>query len=82
VRALLQRVSRAAVRVDAETVASIGPGLVVLLGVGHADDESIAESLARRVAELRIFEASGHMTFVEEPDVYIATVRSFLTRTA
>ncbi len=61
-RALLQRVSRAAVRVDAETVASIGPGLVVLLGVGHADDESIAESLARRVSELRIFEDADGRT--------------------
>ena len=55
-RALLQRVSRAAVRVEGETVASIGPGLLVLLGVGHADSEAIADSLARRVTELRIFE--------------------------
>ena len=55
-RALLQRVSRAAVRVDDETVASIGPGLLILVGVGHADGEAIAESLARRVTELRIFE--------------------------
>jgi D-tyrosyl-tRNA(Tyr) deacylase len=56
VRALLQRVSRAAVRVEAETVASIGPGLLVLLGVGHADGDAVADSLARRVTELRIFE--------------------------
>ncbi|HSL98180.1 MAG TPA: D-aminoacyl-tRNA deacylase [Candidatus Deferrimicrobiaceae bacterium] len=55
-RALLQRVSRATVRVAAEDVASIGPGLVVLLGVGHGDDESGADALARRVAELRVFE--------------------------
>lgn len=55
-RALLQRVSRATVRVGDETVASIGPGLLVLLGVGHDDHESTAEALARRVAELRIFE--------------------------
>ena len=55
-RALLQRVSRAAVRVDDETIASIGPGLLVLLGVGHADDEAVADALARRVTELRIFE--------------------------
>lgn len=55
-RALLQRVSRAAVRVEDETVASIGPGLLILLGVGHADSEAIADSLARRVSELRIFE--------------------------
>jgi D-tyrosyl-tRNA(Tyr) deacylase len=56
VRALLQRVSRAAVRVDEEQVASIGAGLLVLLGVGHADDEARADALARRVTELRIFE--------------------------
>jgi D-tyrosyl-tRNA(Tyr) deacylase len=55
VRALLQRVSRASVRVGAETIASIGPGLLILLGVGHADTEVAADALARRVTELRIF---------------------------
>ena len=55
-RALLQRVSRAAVRVDDETIASIGPGLLVLLGVGHADGDAVADSLAMRVTQLRIFE--------------------------
>jgi D-tyrosyl-tRNA(Tyr) deacylase len=56
VRALLQRVARAAVRVDERTVGEIGPGLVVLLGVGHGDDEATADALARRICELRIFE--------------------------
>ena len=55
-RALLQRVSRAEVRVDTERIAAIGPGLVVLVGVGPADDRAIAEGLARKVAELRVFE--------------------------
>jgi D-tyrosyl-tRNA(Tyr) deacylase len=55
VRALLQRASRADVRVDGEAIASIGPGLVVLLGVGPEDDEATADSLAGKVAELRIF---------------------------
>ena len=55
-RALLQRVSRAAVRVGDETIASTGPGLLILLGVGHADSDAVADSLARRVTELRIFE--------------------------
>ncbi len=55
VRALLQRVSRAAVRVEGETIASIGPGLLVLLGVGHVDDDSTTTALARRATELRIF---------------------------
>ncbi len=54
-RALLQRVSRAEVRVAAESIAAIDAGLLVLLGVAHADDAATAESLARRVAELRIF---------------------------
>ena len=54
-RALLQRTSGASVTVDGETVGSIGSGLVVLLGVGPADDEATADALARRITELRIF---------------------------
>jgi D-tyrosyl-tRNA(Tyr) deacylase len=54
-RALLQRVSRATVRVGAEELASIGPGLAILVGVSHDDDPGIADALARRVTELRIF---------------------------
>jgi D-tyrosyl-tRNA(Tyr) deacylase len=48
-------VSRAEVRADGETIGAIGPGLVVLLGVGPDDDPAVAEALARKVAELRIF---------------------------
>jgi D-aminoacyl-tRNA deacylase len=55
-RALLQRVSRAEVRVGGEPVGSIGAGLLVLLGVGHGDDDATADALARRICELRIFE--------------------------
>ncbi len=55
-RALLQRVSRAEVRVDGAVVGEIGRGLVVLLGVGHGDDAAAADGLARRICELRIFE--------------------------
>jgi D-aminoacyl-tRNA deacylase len=55
VRALVQRVSRAAVRVDGEEVASIGPGLLVLLGVTHADTPDDADRLAAKVLALRIF---------------------------
>ena len=54
-RAVLQRVIRAEVRTGGETLGAIGPGLVVLLGVGPADDDATAEALARKVAELRIF---------------------------
>jgi len=53
---LLQRVRRAAVRVDAEVVGEIGPGLCVFVGVGHEDGEDDAALLAERVVNLRIFE--------------------------
>ncbi|MEO8229624.1 MAG: D-aminoacyl-tRNA deacylase [Chloroflexota bacterium] len=54
-RALLQRVSRAEVRVDNAPIGSIGEGLVVLLGVGPDDDAEVSDALARRIAGLRIF---------------------------
>ena len=54
-RALLQRASRGEVRVAGEIVGAIGDGLVILLGVGPDDNEKVAEALARKVAELRIF---------------------------
>jgi D-tyrosyl-tRNA(Tyr) deacylase len=54
-RLVLQRVSRAAVRVDDETIASIGRGLLVLIGVAEGDDEATAERLAAKTAELRVF---------------------------
>jgi D-tyrosyl-tRNA(Tyr) deacylase len=55
VRALLQRSTGAAVRVDGEVVGSIEGGLVILLGVGPDDIEATADDLARKTAELRIF---------------------------
>ena len=58
----MQRVARAAVRVGGEEVAAIGPGLLVLLGVGHDDDEALAERMADKLRALRIFEdADGRM---------------------
>jgi len=62
VRLLLQRVSRAAVRVGEADIASIGPGLVVFVGVGHGDDRPTADALARRTAELRIFADDAGLT--------------------
>ncbi len=54
--------SRAAVRVDGAVVGEIGPGLLVLLGVTHGDDEATCDRLADKVAALRIFEdADGRM---------------------
>jgi D-tyrosyl-tRNA(Tyr) deacylase len=62
VRALVQRVSRASVRVDGELVSAIGPGLLVLLGVTHEDRPEHADRLADKVRALRIFEdADGKM---------------------
>jgi D-tyrosyl-tRNA(Tyr) deacylase len=61
-RALVQRVSRAAVDVDGERVAEIGPGLLVLLGVTHEDTEADGDRLADKVRALRIFpDADGRM---------------------
>jgi D-tyrosyl-tRNA(Tyr) deacylase len=58
----VQRVSRARVSVADETVAEIGPGLLVLLGVTHSDDRGCAERLAAKVRALRIFaDADGKM---------------------
>ncbi|MDQ7773049.1 MAG: D-aminoacyl-tRNA deacylase [Elusimicrobiales bacterium] len=54
-RALLQRVSEASVTVDGSVAASIGPGLLVLLGVGRDDSADDAVSLAGKTASLRIF---------------------------
>ena len=54
-RAVVQRVSRASVTVDDETVASIGPGLCVLVGVTHDDGGAEARKLAERLWKLRIF---------------------------
>ena len=54
-RALIQRVTRASVTVDGEEVASIGPGLLVLLGVSRTDEADDADWLADKVKALRVF---------------------------
>jgi D-tyrosyl-tRNA(Tyr) deacylase len=55
-RAVVQRVSRAQVRVGDEIAGDIGPGLLVLLGVGDGDTFADADYLAEKIAGLRIFE--------------------------
>ena len=55
-RAVVQRVARAAVRVDGEEVATIGPGLLILLGVRAGDGEAEADRLADKIRALRIFD--------------------------
>ena len=61
-RALVQRVSQAAVDVEGERVAQIGPGMLILLGVGVGDGPEEADRLAEKVRKLRIFDdAEGRM---------------------
>jgi D-aminoacyl-tRNA deacylase len=61
-RAVVQRVSQAAVDVEGERVAQIGPGLLVLLGVSSEDREAQADRLADKVRAMRIFDdAAGRM---------------------
>jgi D-tyrosyl-tRNA(Tyr) deacylase len=55
-RALLQRVSSASVTVEGKVVGEIGPGLLVLLGVGKGDSDAELEWLADKIAGMRIFE--------------------------
>jgi D-tyrosyl-tRNA(Tyr) deacylase len=62
VRALVQRVSGARVEVDGSTTGAIGEGLLVLLGVTHADTEAVCDRLADKVRALRVFpDAEGRM---------------------
>ncbi len=61
-RALVQRVSEARVRVSGEVVGEIGAGLCCLVGVTHSDNQDSATKLARKLWHLRIFaDANGHM---------------------
>jgi D-tyrosyl-tRNA(Tyr) deacylase len=61
-RALVQRVSQAAVDVEGERVAQIGPGLLVLLGVSIEDSEEQADRLVEKVRALRVFDdAEGRL---------------------
>ena len=55
-RAVVQRVSRARVTVEGRVTGEIGPGLMILLGIGRNDASAVAVSMAEKIAHLRIFE--------------------------
>lgn len=74
-RAVVQRVTRAEVRVDDVPVGAIGVGLVVLLGVTHTDTASQAASLARKIHGLRVL--AGELGVCDVPDAAILAVSQF-----
>lgn len=77
-RAVVQRVKRASVSVGGEPVAWIGPGLLVLLGVTHDDDESKATKIADKLLALRVFpDGDGKMNEPLGPDRKILCVSQF-----
>jgi len=68
-RALLQRVRHAQVEVDGQRVGEIGPGWLILLGVGRGDTHTTADQLAEKVALLRCFEDANGKTNLSILDV-------------
>jgi D-tyrosyl-tRNA(Tyr) deacylase len=68
-RAVVQRVRKGRVSVEGETVAEIGKGFVILVGVGHGDREAEAHWLAEKCAVLRIFEDAEGKTNLSVQDI-------------
>ena len=71
-RAVVQTVGRASVTVDGEVVGAIGEGLLVLLGVTHTDTPQVAETLARKVHELRILDDEESAATVGAPMLVVS----------
>ena len=68
-KAVLQRVTEASVRVDGEVIGSIGKGFFILLGVSDEDDEAVADKMADKICKLRIFEDENGKTNLSLKDV-------------
>ena len=68
-KAVLQRVTRAAVTVDGQTVGQIGKGFLILLGVSNEDTEETSRKLADKICRLRIFEDENGKTNLSLADV-------------
>jgi len=78
-RAVVQRVSRASVRVDSKTVGQIGKGLVVLVGIAAGDTPEAADYLAEKISSLRIFpDSAGKMNLsIEDIQGAVLAVSQF-----
>jgi D-tyrosyl-tRNA(Tyr) deacylase len=72
VKAVVQTVSRASVTVDGEVVGAIGDGLLVLLGVTHEDTAAVADTMARKVWELRILDDEKSASDVGAPVLVVS----------
>jgi D-tyrosyl-tRNA(Tyr) deacylase len=77
VRAVVSRVGTAAVTVDGVVVGEIGPGLLSLVGAGRDDDEAAARTLARKIAELRVFPTDDGARSVSDLGLPVLVVSQF-----
>jgi D-aminoacyl-tRNA deacylase len=77
VRAVVSRVSTAAVTVGGEVVGEIGPGLLALVGVGRSDDGTQARALARKIHELRIFPGEHGEVSAEDLGLPVLVISQF-----
>jgi D-tyrosyl-tRNA(Tyr) deacylase len=77
VRAVVSRVGTAAVIVEGAVVGEIGRGLLALVGVGRADDEAAARSMARKIHELRVFPGGGGAVSASDLGLPVLVVSQF-----